>query len=924
MVFKKILKYFLFSLIPVFMLFFILLQHFLPGTIDKVIIDKVSTETGLKKININVRSIGFYGVDAGRIKIGKTADIDSVYISYHPFELLKKKIDKVHISGLVLRAEVKNSHIEFPDPKLTDFVFPDNSREIAAVPILHTNGVEPDTCRNSAAALAALPGRLSISNSFFVLKIAGNTFTIPFNLSVLIKRKDKIVNIATRLFPFGEKININCVLDFYKHLKKIEIGSDSFCLDQTGKLLATYFPGVSLTGDTSIRIVKSIGTVKADDNKQLWKIKLSHIGIRSPFKVNVDNFVSTLDLNGNFLSASGVFSISNFYSELSSTESAASHIGSCKLNCFGIISPVHMAYSVKYCAGENKGKTWECSLKAYNSALDGLFFQVASRIIHIFKPEITLNFKGKGLSGKGNITVTCLKGKGKYKNIKMSLSKLKINGQCSLDFSRQGSGFGCRFGIGSDFIKIATDDFYAEFPGVGIDGNFYFNKDMTYEAHIKPVVRNAVVKSDMYGVKLQGIDFDIPLSFSLGDDVDMHTGNGRSRRAKQGVFSVKSVMFKGTDMGNITGKLFCTGSECSIKGRAFVTGFFPHNYKFPVINFIANSGFSADKRSNHRIYANLKFSTGKFKISSDMVKPEYLNPESGIDFLCYADMSGYAGFDDKGMKTGLDIKVTDGEISFENEKFHASGINTCLGFDNVLAFRSAPAQILTIDSILSNNISISNAIIKYSVDSIHSFLIEQASFKWCDGRVNTGSIRFSPDKNSYDIMLYCDRLKLSGILRQLGSFKAEGNGSLNGRIPVHYSNGKFSFDNGFLFSTPGVGGKIKVEGTDALTAGIPVSSPEFAEIDLAREALKNYKYKWAKLIFNTKQNDLYVKMEFDGEPAKILPFEFKKKLGRFIRVDVASPGSHFQGMRIDVNLKLPFNKVVKFGRKLNEFLKKDK
>jgi hypothetical protein len=145
-------------------------------------------------------------------------------------------------------------------------------------------------------------------------------------------------------------------------------------------------------------------------------------------------------------------------------------------------------------------------------------------------------------------------------------------------------------------------------------------------------------------------------------------------------------------------------------------------------------------------------------------------------------------------------------------------------------------------------------------------------------------------------------------------------GTLNGRIPMIYSDGNLSFDNGFLFSTPGSGGKVVIENTDSITAGIPMDSPQFAQLDLAREALRSFDYKWAKLIFNTFEDTLYVNMELDGKPSKVLPFEYRKDLGSFIRVYASSPGSRFQGIKLDVNLKLPFNQVMKFGNKLKSIL----
>jgi len=101
-----------------------------------------------------------------------------------------------------------------------------------------------------------------------------------------------------------------------------------------------------------------------------------------------------------------------------------------------------------------------------------------------------------------------------------------------------------------------------------------------------------------------------------------------------------------------------------------------------------------------------------------------------------------------------------------------------------------------------------------------------------------------------------------------------------------------------------------------------MDSPEFSQLDVAREALKDFNYEWAKLTLNTQgDHTLTVNLELNGKPAGLLPFEYKKEFGGFVRVDATSPGSHFQGIKLDVNLKLPFNEVIKFGNQLNTILK---
>ena len=103
-------------------------------------------------------------------------------------------------------------------------------------------------------------------------------------------------------------------------------------------------------------------------------------------------------------------------------------------------------------------------------------------------------------------------------------------------------------------------------------------------------------------------------------------------------------------------------------------------------------------------------------------------------------------------------------------------------------------------------------------------------------------MRISPKTKDYHLILYCDRLNLPKILEQLGAVNAEGIGTVNGRLPIRVTNGKIRFSDGFLFSTPGEGGNIHVTGTEMLTAGIPRNTPQYVQIELAREALKDYDY----------------------------------------------------------------------------------
>ena len=174
----------------------------------------------------------------------------------------------------------------------------------------------------------------------------------------------------------------------------------------------------------------------------------------------------------------------------------------------------------------------------------------------------------------------------------------------------------------------------------------------------------------------------------------------------------------------------------------------------------------------------------------------------------------------------------------------------------------------------------------------------------------------SPDDDHYALTLYGDRLNLAEVLNQIGGIRAEGGGTVSGRIPIRFAAGDIVLDNGFLFSAPGEGGVIHLSKTDLLTAGLPPRSPQFNQIDLAREALKNYAYDWAKVYLNSEGDNLHVKLSFDGRPTRSLPFVYDKDGGGFVRSDESRKLSEFKGLSLDINFRIPLNELIGYKKAL--------
>ena len=226
--------------------------------------------------------------------------------------------------------------------------------------------------------------------------------------------------------------------------------------------------------------------------------------------------------------------------------------------------------------------------------------------------------------------------------------------------------------------------------------------------------------------------------------------------------------------------------------------------------------------------------------------------------------------------------------------------------------RSAPGQKLKFSRASLGGLDIDNGEIDFQIESQQSFLIEKSHFNWSDGNVDAPAIRLRSDIADYHLILYCDRLNLAKVLAQFGAASVEAEGELNGRIPLRYKNGQISFQDGFLFTTPGQPGKIRMTDTEILTAGVPKDSPQYAQMELARKALEDYDYTWAKLSLTTEGEELLLNMQLDGKPAQPLPFIYRKDIGGFAKVEAGVQGSTFQGIRLDINFRLPLNKIMQY------------
>lgn len=236
-------------------------------------------------------------------------------------------------------------------------------------------------------------------------------------------------------------------------------------------------------------------------------------------------------------------------------------------------------------------------------------------------------------------------------------------------------------------------------------------------------------------------------------------------------------------------------------------------------------------------------------------------------------------------------------------------------FPHLPIFESSPSQICTIGNLEFGSIKLSDAKFYFRIEDENTLFLEKGRLRWCGGRVETGGLRLSKEMDALEATLYCDRLGLTELLSQFGIEDTEGEGSLNGKLPIQISDQRLRFDDGFLFSTPGNSGIVRFNNTKQLRQGMP-NIEQAAYLDYSMKALENFSYNWTKLSFNSEEDNLLIAMQLDGKPTEPLPFGYKN--GQIIP---STKGGGIQHpIRLDVNFRLPLQDLFQYGKNIQSIM----
>jgi hypothetical protein len=185
----------------------------------------------------------------------------------------------------------------------------------------------------------------------------------------------------------------------------------------------------------------------------------------------------------------------------------------------------------------------------------------------------------------------------------------------------------------------------------------------------------------------------------------------------------------------------------------------------------------------------------------------------------------------------------------------------------------------------------SNGEIIFSGASGGTVFIESGRFDWCQGKIIMAPFRIKPGATDFPMTFNCDRIDFAQMINTLvGKTIVSGDAEMSGIIPIQMVKGSPVFLDGYLNSTPGRSGNLKVAKPELISNGQV----------LVEEAIRDFRYNWIKIKLGSRNDLLDMVVSIDGAPARKLPLRYDTKLKDFVRDLKGGRHVELKGLLLDI------------------------
>lgn len=916
-------------LVFLFFLFFCLLaagfltySFLLPRYVEKKFLPYVGRQLS-STIAGQVYSIGFSAADFGEIVLGDMLNpavtIGSIHADYSLPSLLAKNLGHIKVNGLSLSVDVTDGRITLPGVVLENLA---SSQAESA-------GPQQSAQMNVAVTMESF----QISNGLVKINYNGHRLLLPFHLQLTNKPeggRESVYSIHLQMMPLGEEITLEGTIDLSGNrsvltltaesldLHKLLVLSDKdgfgFNLGKTSisgqaeiDLLPLQLVTLSLNidpdllhfGNIPIRFGQgSHGTghaihLKVSSNEE--KLLVNAQGsVHEPLAVS-------LEINGSVVQEqndlTGAGNIVIRIAESMNAEKSDQRV---------LLLESGSELQADFIFARNKSGDWKGELKSpLQKQHEG-----QSQQLHVHFDTISLQsgIPTFTILGQGTADSAELHASLALPNVELHQEGTEITvstADLQATYNRvgepdQGGTSSSTFRVNLDSTKLKKNTLRSK-ADILLQGKMapqLINGMKVMQTEGKITLNDAAIIEDASSVALTGLEGRIPWTWP------------QSGKELTGEIKASRIRWQDIDLGTFR-------ADITLKDMTY---FLDGNYKSSLI-----AGF-APKFSARAGFADSVYS-GEIVLHSDTVPFAPVNlgifdPALNNSYISGAlDMDVSLKFEAAIMQGSMQLGLRNGTFEFPDKKYNIKGMDFNMRIPSLPDMRTAPAQTLQFAEASIGNLSFRNGKFIWQLESLDSVFLEEGVLQWAGGRVFANAVRISSEKKEIVVPIFCDRLRLTELLHQFGITDAEGEGTVSGRLPLLVGKKAVGFEDGFLYSSPGQGGSVKVSAFELLAAGIPKNTPQFAQVDFAAEALKNFQYNWVKLVLNTEGEDLLMQMQMDGKPVQSLPFKYDSQTGLLQRIEKTEQGI-MQPIRLDVNFRLPLNRFLGYSGKIQDLMKK--
>ncbi len=897
---------------------------FLPRYIEKKILPDLGRQLS-GSLTGQIYRVGFSAADFGNIIFGDTQNpvvsIGSVHAEYSLPDLLTKKLGLVRINGLTLHLEVSNGQLIIPGFELES--------------LRSSQGANPGLLQPTAVNLPITLDSFQVKNGLLSILYEGENLLIPFDLQISRNTKEDSLSVyylTLQMMPLGEEITLTGTIDLTGNKSIMSLVAGSLDLDRFERLTGAgrydlHLGRASIMGKAEIRLVPlQLLSAKLTVDPELVHYGKTGVlfGQNTPdagpainlelereqdkFLVKAQSYVreplgASLELNGSaIMGENSVQGSGNIV--LRTTEPPGKGTGDQPF--FSLILAPELHGDVNFAL--DKSRMWKTEFISPGQKQPGN----QPRVIEVQYDKIRLQtaipslvVKGQGTAAAYEVQVSLAipKVKAGYDGAEINMPEASMQAIYKQnEDAGHGKITGTTFSIALKGTKFQEKGLNgkADIFVQGEMGSRLADANTPLQAEGIITVVNAEITESASQVSLDALEGNIPWSWP------------QAPRKMAGKIKASQIGWKDVDLGSFKGDIALNEMMYTLDGNYSSNLFKGVAAKISGKAGIAGSTYIGELALQSDMTPFAAINLGKFDRSLDK---SYFSGELGFNTFFKLEAGDVKG--------RMQVNLRNGTYDFPEKKYNIKGIDFSMFLPALPDLHTAPAQTIHFDEASIGNLAFSKGKLVWQLESTASVFLEEGVVGWAGGRVFTNAVRISPEMNEFVVPIFCDRLKLAELLRQFGVSNAEGEGTVNGRIPLRVGKKSIRFEDGFLYSSPGQGGSVKVAAFDLLAAGIPKNTPQFAQVDFAAEALKNFQYNWVRLLLNTEGEDLVMQMQMDGKPLQSLPFIYDNQTGILQRADGTKQGIN-QPIRLDVNFRLPLNRFLGYSGKIQDILKKIK